>query len=144
MDSAAKVYNPMVMPIIMYDSLINPWSTTTRRSKLESLEGRVRSIIFQNRNPSQLKFKIPDIGDCQMKKVCIVTFRCMKKDLCENFEGYFDIIESKHATRKNKSLIRLPKVRLECAKKGFYFTGAKIFNELPIDIRKALQGRNLK
>ncbi len=61
----------------------------------------------------------------------------MKKGLCENFEGYFDIIESKHATRNNKSLIRLPKVCLECAKKGFYYTGAKTFNELLIDIRKA-------
>lgn len=27
--------------------------------------------------------------------------RCMKKDLCENFNDYFDIIESKHATRNN-------------------------------------------
>ena len=57
-------------------------------------------------------------------------------DLCENFENYFDIIDSKHVTRNYKSLIRLPKVRLECAKKSFYFTGAKTFNDLPIDIRK--------
>ena len=33
MDSAAKVYNAMVMPIIMYGSLINPWSTTTRKKQ---------------------------------------------------------------------------------------------------------------
>ena len=68
---------------------------------------------------------------------CTLTFRCIKKDLCENFNDYFDIIESKHVTRNNKNLIRLPKVRLECAKKGFHFIGAKTFNELPIVIRKA-------
>ena len=137
MDSAAKVYNAMVMPIIMYVSLINPWSTTTRKNKLKSLEGRARSIISENRNLLKLKVKIPAISDCQMEKVCTLTFRCIKKDLCENFNDYFDIIESKHVTRNNKNLIRLPKVRLECAKKGSHFIGAKTFNELSIVIRKA-------
>ena len=61
----------------------------------------------------------------------------MKKDLCENFENYFNSIDSNHVTRNNKSLIMLPKVCLECAKKSFYFTGAKTFNDLPTDIRKA-------
>ena len=108
MNSAAKVYNAMVMPVIMYCSLINPWCCTTKRSKLESLERRVRSIIFQDENPSKLKVKISAIGDCQMRKICTLTYRCMKKDLCENFENYFDIIDSNHVTRNNKSLIRLP------------------------------------
>jgi hypothetical protein len=61
----------------------------------------------------------------------------MKKDLCENFENYFNSIDSNYVTRNNKSLIRLPKVCLECAKKSFYFTGAKTLNDLPTDIRKA-------
>ena len=136
MNSTAKVYNAMVMPVIMYCSRVNFWSCTTRRSKLESLERRVRSIIFQDENPSKLKVKISSEGDCQRKKICTITFRCLKMDLCENFENYFDNIDSKHVTRNNKSLIRLPKVRLECAKKSFYFTGAKTSNDLPIDIRK--------
>ena len=72
-----------------------------------------------------------------MRKTCTLTYRCLKMDLCENFENYFEIIESKYATRNNKRLIRLPKVRLECAKKSFYFNGAKTFNDLPSDIRKA-------
>ena len=137
MDSAAKVYNAMVMPIIMYGSLINPWSTTTRKNKLKSLEGRARSIISENRNLPKQKVKILAISDCQMEKVCTLTFRCIKKDLCENFNDYFDIIESQHVTRNNKNLIRLPKVRLECVKKGFHFPGAKTFNELPITITLA-------
>jgi hypothetical protein len=62
MNSAAKVHNAMVMPVIMYCSLINPWSSTTRRSKLESLEHRVRSIIFQDENPSKLKVKISGVS----------------------------------------------------------------------------------
>ena len=66
----------------MYCSLIDTWSSTTRRSKLKSLKRRVRSIIFQDENPSKLKVKISAIGDCQMRKCCTLTFRCMKKK-CE-------------------------------------------------------------
>ena len=47
------------------------------------------------------------------------------------------IIDGKYGTCNNKMSIRLPKVRLESAKNGFYFLGGKIYNELPVDIRKA-------
>jgi hypothetical protein len=63
----------------MYCSLIDTWFSTTRRSKFKSLERRVRSIIFQDENPSKLKVKISAMGDCQMRKFCTLTFRCMKK-----------------------------------------------------------------
>ncbi len=53
------------------------------------------------------------------------------------FDKYFEIIDGKYGTRNNKMSIRLPKVRLESAKNGFYFLGGKIYNELPLDIRKA-------
>ena len=53
-----------------------------------------------------------------MKKVCGLTFKCRKNESCENFENYFDVIDSSHGTRNNKYSIRLPKVRLEAAKNG--------------------------
>ena len=53
MDSIAKVYNAKVMPIIMYCSLINSWPCATRRSKLESLERRVHSIILYDTRSNQ-------------------------------------------------------------------------------------------
>ena len=76
-----------------------------------------------------------------MKKVCGLTFKCRKNESCENFENYFDVIDSSHGTRNNKYSIRLPKVRLETAKNGLYFLGGKLFNELPLEIR---QVENLK
>ena len=41
-------------------------------------------------------------------------------------EDYFEVMENN--TRNNGKLIRLPRVRLECAEKCFHFTGAKIYN----------------
>ncbi len=40
-------------------------------------------------------------------------------------------------TRNNKHLLKLPAIRTEYARKSFYFMGAKLYNELPLEIRKA-------
>ena len=36
----------------------------------------------------------------------------------------------------NQCLVKLPKIRTEYARKSFRFMGAKIYNELPVNIRK--------
>jgi hypothetical protein len=72
----------MVMPVIMsYCSLIISLGLPRQEEanlKVLTLERRVRSIIFQDENPSKLKVKISAIGDCQMIKICTLTYRCMK------------------------------------------------------------------
>ena len=40
-------------------------------------------------------------------------------------------------TRNNQCLLKLPRIKTEYARKSFRFMGAKIYNELPIEIRKA-------
>ena len=55
--------------------------------------------------------------------------------MCNNFESYFDVL--KNNTRNGNKLLRLPRVKLESTKKSFKFTGAKLYNELPIEVRSA-------
>ncbi len=81
--------------------------------------------------------RMPSVETIQKTKSCILTFRCLKKDVCQNFFNYFTVIDSKVATRNQGCSINLPRVRLETAKKGFYFYGGKLYNELPLDIRKS-------
>ncbi len=69
-------------------------------------------------------------------KSCILTFRCLKKDVCQNILNYFTVIDYKVATRNQGCSINLPRVRIETAKKGFYLIGGKLYNELPLDICK--------
>ena len=40
-------------------------------------------------------------------------------------------------TRNRGCLINLPTIKLEYARRGFYFMGAKLYNELPLNIRSA-------
>ena len=48
-----------------------------------------------------------------------------------NFIKKFEVVSGRIGTRNQGLLIRLPKIKLEVARKGFYFMGAKYFNELP-------------
>ena len=70
-----------------------------------------------------------------MLRCCADVYTSVKNDVCENFQHYFNIIYSYCRTHSNGILIRLPKVSIEAAKKGFYSFGEKIFNELPSNIR---------
>ena len=45
------------------------------------------------------------------------------------------MIEHKYETRNNSKSIKLPHVKFELAKQGFYFSGGVLYNSLPIEIR---------
>ena len=40
-------------------------------------------------------------------------------------------------TRNRNILLHIPKVKLEFAKNGFFFMGARLYNSLPKDIRES-------
>ena len=52
-----------------------------------------------------------------------------------------DVVSSKKSheieARNNLCLLKLPKIRTEYARKSFRFTGAKIYIELPTEIRRS-------
>ena len=54
----------------------------------------------------------------------------------ENFRNYFTLTANNIATRNNGYLVKLPNVKLAVAKKSFYFQGGKLYNNLPLEIRK--------
>lgn len=52
-----------------------------------------------------------------------------------NFDNYFELMNHDKNKRNNTVSIKLPKAKLACAKKAFFFTGAKVYNRLSISIR---------
>ena len=62
--------------------------------------------------------------------------KCLDNDICENFQGYFELQQQKTQARNSECLIRLPCIEAGCARKSFNFMGAKLYNEPPIDLRK--------
>ena len=74
-----------------------------------------------------------------MKEKRVVDFvhRCLtNEEICENFENYFSLKNSRVNTRNNNVMARLPYVKLEVARKSFYFHGANLYNKLSMDLRR--------
>ena len=47
-------------------------------------------------------------------------------------------LQHKVSTRISGKLLKIPKVKLEFARSGFFFMGARIFNSLPMEVRASL------
>ena len=62
--------------------------------------------------------------------------KCLDNDICEIFKDYFEIQQHKTKTRNGGCLIRLLGYKTEYARKSFHFMGAKIYNDLSIELRK--------
>ena len=62
--------------------------------------------------------------------------KCLNGKVCSIFKDYFKINEHHLETRNSNIFLQLPKVKLEIAKNGFFFIGAKLYNLLPTDIKE--------
>ena len=130
--AATTIYLTMMIPLYTYCSIVTCHLNKTFKRKIISFEERARNIIFQGNNPAK---QIPTIEHLMRKRLCQHVFKCITGDVCENLNNYFDIMTNK--TRNKDTLLRLPKIKLESSKKSFRFYGAKCFNELPADVRRA-------
>ena len=62
---------------------------------------------------------------------------CLDGEVINSFKDYFELSSHGKNTRKNSKLIRLPRINTEYARKRFYFyfTGGKIYNSFPVEVR---------
>ena len=74
-----------------------------------------------------------------IKKNAVLRVKtCISVGVCSSFRNYFQKLEHKVSTRNNGKLLKIPKVKLEFARSGFFFMGARIFNSLPMEVRASL------
>lgn len=127
-EAAFKIYEMVIVPIVMYSTLISLQLTNTQRMKLKSLGNRAERIIGDG-------VKVKPIENRMKMKTCTFVRQCLDGNCCKNFENYFEINAHTKSTRNNSKLVKLPPVKLEFGKKSFKFQGSKIYNELPLHIR---------
>ena len=101
-----------------------------------SLKNRVANIVQEQ--------SLPKIVNLIRKQACVTIKKILVNECCSNLGGYFQLIDHVIQTRNNGFLLRLPKTRLEFGKKAFKFEGAKVYNSLPLYIRKENDVRKFK
>ena len=58
------------------------------------------------------------------------------------FENYFEFLNTTVNTRKKIILLRFPKLKLEYGRRSTRCLGVKIFNDLPIEVRRHCKEKN--
>ena len=124
------------MPIFTYCGQITLGWSETRRCKIRNLEQRSHRIILQNSKCLNCELRLPTIENFLKKRACLFVFDCLNGNVCRPFKNYFNFLTHDFNTRNSGTTIALPKVKLDFARKSFYFLGASIFNSLPLKIKQ--------
>ena len=131
--SAKAVCDAMILPTFTYCRVLQLKLTSTQAKRLSSFHDRCLKIINGNtKNPTAIQSVI----NAKSSRACKLVRKCLDNDICETFQGYFELQKHKTQTRNNECLIRLPGIKIEYARKSFHFMGARTYNELPIELRK--------
>ena len=126
----------MIMPIFTYCGQITLGWSETRKCQIRNLEQRSHRIILQNSKCLNCELRLSSIENFLKKKACLLVFDCLKGNVCSPFKDYFNLLIHDFNTRNSGTIIALPKVKLDFARKSFYFLGASAFNSLPLKIKQ--------
>lgn len=122
-----KIIEMMIVPLITYCGNLHLVLTSTQQSRLVSLENRFKSLNNDTYvQPIQNRLHL---------KTCIYVRKCLNGEVCSDFKNYFKLVQHNKNTRNNNLILKLPSIKLELCRKSLAFAGAKLYNELPLEIR---------
>ena len=131
--TACKLYRSMIVPVVTYCGILNLKLTTGQSRKLAALHERaIRIIVTNSKECSVLSPEKSNI-----KRACVLVHNILNNDICDALQSHITTHEHIKTTRNNKCLATLPRIKTEYGRKGFYYMGAKLYNDLPINVRTA-------
>ena len=99
---------------------------------LKYLGSRATKIILRGTNIHQdsiTDLKLPPVVNMRTFNALILVFKSINL-ICDHLASYFTPSVHNKNTRNQGVNLRLPEVKLESARKGFYFQGAVLYNQL--------------
>ena len=132
-ESALVIFKMMILPILTYRSTVKITFTKTQKDRLKSLQCRASVIVGQ---------EVPSVTQVIYREACILVRKCIAGDVCSNFTDYFTVNKHSQRTRNSGYLLKMPRVKLELGKNAFRCSGSKLYNNIPLELRK-LESFNL-
>ena len=124
----------MVVPTLTYCSLVNLNLNNTQKSKLLSLQNRASEIIYDK---SATKEPVASIDGLRKSQACLFVRKCIKgSNIPPCLENYLEVRKHSINTRNNNHMINIPRMRTEYGKRSASYMCAKIYNEIPLELRK--------
>ncbi len=131
--AAVDLYKAMVQPVMTYCSIAFLTLSETNETRFKKIEERALKIIFGAKHKKHRAWR----SFVSMRSIqCVdLIFKWLNGTAPDVFHNYFMKLEHGKSTRRNRTDLRLPKVRTESGKKGIYYSGTKIFNALPLHLK---------
>ena len=129
-----SMYKAMVLPVILYCSNPVLKVSDTMANKFGRLQRSALKIIH-NQSKSCKECGPMTLLYQKSYKAAIIMFKCLQGIAILHFTSYVYKVEHKYYKRGTSSTLRLPKVRIEPAKKSLKFHGPACYNEVSVDIR---------
>jgi hypothetical protein len=126
--TSSRIYHTFIVPLLLFNSLLNLNYSKSQQDRLHSLDRRAKSVT-KNKSLTPIQALIK-------RHACSTVRKILDGETCSNFIGYFEINQHSKRTRNSTNLLKVPKIKLEVARGSFYFMGTKLYNELPLNIRK--------
>ena len=93
------------------------------------LDARAKAILKTNKIASL-------VNRINFHTVCLVR-KYLDGKTCPSFVNYFTTHKHAKSSRNIDLLVKIPRIKLEFDRSGFFFIGGDIYNSLPIEIRQA-------
>ena len=77
-----------------------------------------------------------------IKGACVLVHKIITYDIRVALQGQFERHAHNKTTRNNNNSVSLPKITTEYARQGFFYVGAKLYNDLPKSVRIAEHRKN--
>ena len=119
----------MIVPILTYNCIVNLNLTRSKANKLTSLDNQAKMILGQDVSPLLNRIH---------KHAVLFVEKWLTEKVCFSFSKYFNLVNHSRSTRNNGMSLKIPKVKLEFARSGFFFMGVRICYSLPLEIRRTL------
>ena len=105
----------------------------TNETRFRKIEKRALKIIFGAQHKMHRVWR--SFASMRSIQCADFIFKCLNGTAPEVFHNYFMKLEHGKATRRDGTDLRMPKVRTESGKRGIYYSGTKIFNDLPLHLK---------
>ena len=139
-ESCITLYNAMILPIFDHCAVIWDSCSKTNRDYLDKLHRRAASIIEGHKVfQSQVLqiFSWPSLQSRRDYLKCMLVFKCLNNLAPSYLLNEFSHSQDFHSyNTRHRGLLRPPLAKTTKYQGSFRFSGTKIWNSLPLDLRR--------
>ena len=110
--AAKAIYRTMILPTFSFSGILLLKLTETQVKGLSSFHDRSGRIVLGDSGSCD---EIQSVVNASKIHSCKLVRKCIDKDICEAFQGYFNINDHSVRTGNHQPLLMIPKIKTEFA-----------------------------